>query len=140
MHGALMRMDDHPEWRQFLILAAVRRADEVSRLRELPDTPVRVEDKADKIAGLPTGRTESDPEEETGPKLILPLDIGETSSTELTVIAPEAKPPVLKPPEHKASSVSRKKTPQRTRQAKTPAKPQPAPPSNSALIIRAEQY
>jgi hypothetical protein len=146
VHGALMRRDEHPEWRQFLILAAVRRADELSRLRELPDTPVRVDDKvADKIAGLPTGRNESDPEDETGkikemPKVIFPLDTSATSSTELTVITPEAKPLALKPLGNKALAVSRKKTPQRTRQAKATAKPQPASPSNSALIIRAEQY
>jgi hypothetical protein len=130
VRGALIRMNDHPEWRQFLILAAVRRSDELSRLRELPDTPVR---DAGKVAGLPTG--DSDPEDATGsikemPRLTFPLDIGETSSTELTVITPEEKPPTLKTPERKAPSASRRKTPQRARQAKTPAKTQPAAQPN----------
>lgn len=130
--GALMRMNEHPEWRQFLMLAAVRRADELSRLRELPDTPVREAGKvAGKIAGLPTSRSDSDPEDETGtikemPRLTFPLDIGETSSTELTVITPKEKPPMLKTPERKAPSESRRKTPQRARQARAPAKTEPA--------------
>ena len=132
VRGALMRVNDHPEWRQFLILAAVRRADELGRLRELPDTPVQ---NAGKVAGLPSGRSDSDPEDATGsikemPRLSVPLDIGETSSTELTVITPEVKPPLLKTPERKAPSESRRKTPQRARQAKTQAQTQPAAQPN----------
>src|SRR3972149_4926218 len=48
--GALMRMNEHPEGRQFLILAAVRRSDELSRLRELPDTPGRDGGKVARMA------------------------------------------------------------------------------------------
>lgn len=165
VRGALLHMNDHPEWRQFLILAAVRRADELSRLRELPDTPVREAGQAaGKIAGLPTGCNQSDPEEETGaikemPRVTLPLDIGETSSTELTVTTPVEKSPLFKTQEREAPSISRRKAPQRARHAKTPARTQPAAApdlfetifggqratqpaaaSNSALIIRAEQY
>ncbi len=39
--GALMERSHHPEWRQLLILAATRRATELNRLRDLPDTPTR---------------------------------------------------------------------------------------------------
>lgn len=130
--GALMRMNEHPEWRQFLILAAIRRTDELGRLRELPDTPVRDAGKVTKeMAGLPTGRSDSDLKDETAtinemPSLTFPLDIGETSSTELAVITPEKKPPMLKSTVRKAPSASRRKTPQRARQAKTPAQMQPA--------------
>jgi len=159
--GALMRMNEHPEWRQFLILAAVRRADELGHLHELPDMPAR---DAGKVAGLPTSRNDSDPDDETGtikemPRLTIPLDIGETSSTELSVITPEEKPPVIKTPERKTPSESRRKTPHRLRQAKARAKTepvallnlfetifggqrtsQPAAQSDPALTIRADQY
>jgi hypothetical protein len=40
--GPLLNRDEHPEWRQLLIRAALRRADEINRLRELPDTPTRI--------------------------------------------------------------------------------------------------
>ena len=164
--GALIRMNEHPEWRQFLILAAIRRADELGRLLELPDTPVRSDSAptAGKVAGLPMSRNGSDPDDETGsikemPRLTIPLDIGETSSTELTVITPEEKPLLLKTQERKAPSENRRKTPLRARHAKTPAKTQPAAQPNlletlfggqrasqpaaqssPAPTIRAEQY
>ena len=62
--GALIAPSEHPEWRQFLMQAAIRHADELNRLRELPDTPARTEaaPAVPKIAGLPTGRSGTDPE------------------------------------------------------------------------------
>jgi hypothetical protein len=91
--GALVDRARHPEVRQFLILAALKRANELSRLRDLPDSPVRSEEtpEAAKLAGLPGERTDAEPEE-TGPpndKPGIPIEIGEPSSAELPVTSQE---------------------------------------------------
>jgi len=147
--GALLKAGEHPEWRQFLILAAFQRADELSRLRDLPDTPVRddsaqaivkpgdaiadkaadktIEEGAAKVAGLPTDRSSADPDPDdiTGsitdlPAVTMPVEIGETSSTELSVAPREEKPPVIKTPERaRQPSQSRAKPVRRTRHVKT---------------------
>lgn len=131
--GALIERGDHPEWRQFLILAATRRADELNRLRELPDTPVRTGSGQDvpKVAGLPADRSAADPDDVTGsivepPGATLPVEIGEPSSTELPVTTQEEKPPVIRTPERvKPPRESRKTGVQRARRVKPPAKPDP---------------
>lgn len=121
--GALIDRRAHPEWRQFLILAALRRAGELDRLRALPDSPSALLDVAPgeapsgdgtpqaaidtnsgaKFAGLPVAHAEAGPEDETGsinvaPSATIPIDIGETSSFELPVAPTEEKPPVAKSP------------------------------------------
>ena len=138
--GAMIERGEHPEWRQFLILAAIQRADELNRLRELPDTPARTDPApaAPKVAGLPTDRSDSDPNEndETGsivqpPTATIPIDIGESSSIELPVAAPEEKPPVVRTPQRvKSRNESRIKGVQHARRARVPAKPEPFAPFN----------
>ena len=107
--GALVDVGHHPETRQFLIMAALKRADELSRLRDLPDTPTRAAPaepaaidpapaapaaEEPKVAGLPADRTESDPEPgepaatET-PKVSIPVETGEVSAPELPVAPKE---------------------------------------------------
>jgi hypothetical protein len=91
--GALLDRGRHPETRQFLILAAIKRADELNRLRELPDTPAQSDKAQPKVAGLPSHRSDTDPDE-TGtnnetPGVSIPVEIGEPSSNELPVAAPE---------------------------------------------------
>ena len=94
--GILADRDRQSEMRQFLIHAALKRADELNRLRELPDTAVRSEEAPPKVAGLPSDRADADPEEtattpET-PVVSIPIEIGEPSSVELPAIAPQVLP------------------------------------------------
>jgi hypothetical protein len=116
--GALMQAGEHPEWRQFLILAATRRAVELNRLHELPGKPGRL------VAGLPTDRGDADADVETGtivetPSATIPVDIGETSTFELPVTKSEEKPPVVKTPE-RGKKESRKKGVPRVLRARAP--------------------
>jgi hypothetical protein len=113
MRGAMIEQSAHPEWRQFLLLAAIRRTDELNRLRELPDTAVRIDDApaataapaGPKLAVLPTQRNDTNPDADdtTGsiiqpPAATIPIDIGEPSAFELPVATPEEKPPVIMTP------------------------------------------
>jgi hypothetical protein len=128
--GPLQQIDEHPEWRQFLIRAALARADELGRLRELPDEPVRSAPEETKVAGLPIERSDADPEDITdtindAPAATIPIEIGETSSTELPTIRPDDRPPVVKTPAHlKSQNANRKKVARRFRRTKPP-KPEP---------------
>jgi hypothetical protein len=136
--GVLMQTGEHPEWRHFLILAATRRADELNRLRELPDTAAHTAPAKDprKVAGLPADRSEADPDDATGsiieaPRATIPVEIGETSSTELPVSRSDEKSPAIRRPERaKPPHASRQIPVHRTRRATTPARPGPAPQYN----------
>ncbi len=120
--GALIRQHEHPEWRQFLLLAAVRRAEELDRLRSLPDAsdwpeipdvaldtapaepPSVLPPLESKVAGLPVTDDETASEDVTGstniaPSATMPIDIGEASSSELPVAPVEEKPPVARSPQ-----------------------------------------
>ena len=132
--GALLQRSEHPEWRHFLILAATRRADELNRLRELPNTPVRTGQVKDrrKVAGLPVDRSDTDPDDQTGsiqetPAATIPVEIGETSSTELPVSRSDEKSPALRKPERvRPPHASRPKPVRQAHRARTPAKAAPA--------------
>src|SRR5690242_4482107 len=100
--GALVDRERHPEVRQFLILAALKRASELSRLRDLPDSPVRTDDppEAAKVAALPSDRNDADPEE-TAPAneastVSTPIEIGEPPLAEPTGTSQEAAPTAAK--------------------------------------------
>jgi len=101
LRGALIDQAEHPEWRQFLVLAAIRRAEELNRLRDLPGMPARTR-PAPKVAGLPADRSNADPDDDqTGsivqaPPATIPIEIGEPSTFELPVAAPEERPPVVR--------------------------------------------
>ncbi len=134
--GVLITRSHHPEWRQLLINAALRRAEELSELRLLPDSPLPntasepgkapTEDaqKPPEVAGVPANQSDAQPEDVTGtivqsPDAAIPVGIGEASSSELPVIPQEERPPVIRTPE-------RSRPPQESLNvAPEPAKPAP---------------
>lgn len=111
MRGPLVSLDDQPEWRQMLVRAAYRRADELSRLRDLPDTPVKRASvpPALVVARLPVERVDADPEPEDNtasivqpPPANIPVDIGEASLFEISVEAVEEPPQLVPLPQPRA--------------------------------------
>ena len=132
--GALMLPDEHPEWRQFLMLAAMHRAEQLSQLGDLPDMPVRGAGAPPYkaiFAGLPVTRSDAEPDDETGsiaerPNATIPIEIGEPSSTELPVNAPRESPPVITTPE-------RVKVPNESRNKKSMYRARRTKPSPNAL-------
>ena len=118
--GALLDRNRHPEWRQFIVQAALRRADAISALRDLPDTAVRLPQipdvappyetpvfpnlspgETERFVGLPA-KDRGDPEDITGTikpaPAPIPIEIGETSSTELPAFSPDDSPPANRLP------------------------------------------
>ena len=125
-----MQIDEHPEWRQFLMQAALRRADALAQLRELADEPAsgNAQDSGVKVSVLPVERSDAEPEDVTGtvnvaPTATIPIEIGETSSTEITTVTPEERLPVVRPGQVKSRIEVKKKTARRFRRAKPPVKP-----------------
>lgn len=132
--GPLLQIDQHPEWRQFLIQAALQRADELAHLRELADEPLHdnAPDPGVKFVVLPVERGDAEPEDVTGSinagsTATIPIEIGETSSMELPAITPEELFPVVKPGQVKSKIEIKKKIVRRIRRTKPPVKPEPAP-------------
>jgi len=103
-------------------------AAEAERPKPSVDVPV-------KVAVLPLERPAMDPDREeiTGTvsaanDATIPVDIGETSSTELPIVLPRERPPIVTPVERSRSS-RRHRSPRRTKIGAT-AKPQAKTPSN----------
>ncbi len=124
--GALIEHANHPEWKQFLVHAALRRADELNRLSELPGR-VPGRNGGAYLANMPTRNLDFAPDDETGsvtrtPGVTIPIDIGVTSSTELSVPGlqpPQVKPERAKPPVASEGKSSRKIRPRAAKPAST---------------------
>ena len=123
--GPLIEANDHPEWKQFLVQAAFRRADELERLRDLPASPMiveaaiepavittenvevtaapeKVEEPAAQVAVLAPARDPDVMEDITAsinekPTGMLPVEIGASSSAELPLTEQETLPQVRQP-------------------------------------------
>jgi hypothetical protein len=134
--GPLIEAAQHPEWKQFLVQTAYRRADEVGRLRELPNAPTIVPVPAPikpvQVAELPPPRIVIAPEDVTGSiddsdPGVMPVDIGEASATELPVQQFDLPMPIERPETLKRNQ-SQRKAPARhmaKRVKPAPAKPEP---------------
>ncbi len=137
--GPLQDAANHPEWKQMLVRAALQRAQEVERLRELPGHNAATPGTT--LATLPPGRADTDPDDATAsvtdaPETVLQIEIGETSSTELPVGTPAILPAPperpqslqpgnrteLKPPVRKRKARVRKLKPD-NKAAETPTNP-----------------
>ena len=150
--GPLIDRAEHPEWKQFLVLAAVRRADELDRLRELPDSRAAKAPAGakDRLATRPAPRDDGKLDDLTGsivepPGGAIPVEIGETSSTELPIRRPELTPPVQKSESLKPKNESTRQPLRKSRRAKARGKP-PAKPAEatsspfSALLGTSQTY
>ena len=137
VRSAFIEWGERPEWRQFIILSAIqRRADELNRLRELPETPARTDGApvAPKVAGLASNRNDS----ETGVTIqtsvaTVPVNIGESSWIEFPIAPPEEKPPPIKTPQRVKSRQNRVKGVHHVRRhARALASGEPLPFGNEA--------
>ncbi len=123
--GPLIEANEHPEWKQFLVQAAFRRADELERLRDLPASPMIIEaviepavikaenvevtvapEKADEpaaqVAALAPERDPDVMEDITAsidekPTGMMPVEIGASSAAELPLTEQETLPQVRQP-------------------------------------------
>ena len=123
--GPLIEVAEHPEWKQFLVQAAFRRADELERLRDLPASPMIVEtviepavikaenveatvapEKADEpvaqVAALAPGHDPDVMEDITASideerTGTMPIEIGAASSAELPLTEQEMLPQARQP-------------------------------------------
>lgn len=154
--GAQATNNDDPQWRQVAIKAALQRANELLRLRDLPDTPPRSEPpviepepqvqetapavEEPKVAALPTARPDADPDPDSvtnsiddTPAATIPVEIGAASSFELPVVLPEERPAIIRTPERsKPANESRRKKRSRVARPKAPKTPPPPAPVQRA--------
>ena len=121
--GPLLERADHPEWKQFLVQAAYRRAGELDSLRDLPADPPK------QLAKLPDRSLDAAADADlTGsvtqtPEGAMPVEIGETSATELPIREQELAPPVSKPESIKRSGEIARKPLRKFRRSLVRAKP-----------------
>jgi hypothetical protein len=125
--GALPDRDRQAETRQFLIHAALKRADQLSRLRDLPDRPAHSQEPH--LAGLPAERSDADPEESGSvnetPATTIPIEIG-GPSIEVPIPSPQDTPlTVTRPEQSKAQQETRRRAQRPRRTSVTGTQPRP---------------
>lgn len=136
--GPLIDRDEHPEWRQMLIRAAMRRADELSRLRELPDTPVTVAPAAQAESEPPReektqAQPEAQPETQTQTPAAEPSPDDPANATRSEPAQPDTAPPVP------AVAATEDAAGQLAALAQDAGKPEPAPKDVTGSIEAAPE-
>jgi hypothetical protein len=145
MSVAMIEQGKHPEWRQFVILDAIQRANELNSLYELPDAPVRTDTApaAPTIAHLPADRS-ADPEDNNdeivlsvqAPTATVPVDIGAFLSVQPVATQEENQPVAIQ--KEKPTVATLEEKPVAIREEKpavaTPDKAVATPDKKSAVI------
>src|SRR5262245_28699874 len=145
MSIAMIEQGKHPEWRQFVILDAIQRANELNSLYELPDAPARTHTApaAPIIAHLPADRS-ADPEDNNdgiilsvqAPTATVPDDIGAFHSVQPVPTQEENQPVAIQ--KEKPTVATLEEKPVAIREEKpavaTPDKAVATPHKKSAVI------
>lgn len=142
MSVAMIEQGKHPEWRQFVILDAIQRANELNSLYELPDAPARTETApaAPTIAQLPADRS-ADPEDNNdeivlsvqAPTATVPVDIGAFLSVKPVVTQEETQPVAIQKEKPTVATLEEKPV------AIREEKPAVATPDKKSAVIRTPQ-
>ena len=136
MSVAMIEQGKHPEWRQFVILDAIQRANELNSLYELPDAPgTDTAPAAPTIAHLPADRS-ADPEDNNdeivlsvqAPTATVPVDIGAFLSVQPVATQEENQPVAIQ--KEKPTVAIREEKPA----VATPDKAVATPDKKSAVI------
>ena len=144
--GVLLDRDRHPEVRQFLILAALKRANELNRLRDLPDTPTRSEPPPEppKVAALPSEPNAAEKEDTNSaseaPDVGSPIESSEPPAIDLPMIKQEEPPEAKKPEPAKPQREVRRRVARRAHHKLATNPPPVYPPTLFDILFGGQQY